>query len=188
MVYPVFYHMNLGQVGLVFICALVGALVAVIVYGFLLHFVVIPQTRAKGMGSQENVLVPGLFAAFGPTIGLFMFAWTARVSIHWIAPTIGISIYSGSTFIITQCLFVYIYLSYPQYAASIFAANDFLRSALASGSILFAHPLFGNLGVHKGTSLLGGLSVTGIIGIWLLFVFGAKLRSLSHFAVYTPSE
>jgi DHA1 family multidrug resistance protein-like MFS transporter len=48
---------------------------------------------------------------------------------------------------------------------------------------LFAHPLFGNLGVAKGTSLLGGLSVIGIIGIWLLYFNGAKLRSLSKFAI-----
>jgi DHA1 family multidrug resistance protein-like MFS transporter len=120
---------------------------------------------------------------FGPTIGLFLFAWTARASIHWIVPTIGITIYGATVFIVMQCIFVYIPLSYPKYAASLFAANDFFRSALACGSVLFAHPLFGNLGVAKGTSLLGGLSVIGIIGIWLLYFNGAKLRSLSKFAI-----
>lgn len=69
------------------------------------------------------------------------------------------------------------------YAASLFAANDFFRSALACGSVLFAQPLFDNLGVDKGTSLLGGLSVIGIVGIWLLYFYGAKLRSLSKFAI-----
>jgi DHA1 family multidrug resistance protein-like MFS transporter len=69
------------------------------------------------------------------------------------------------------------------YAASLFAANDFFRSALACGSVLFAHPLFNNLGVARGTSLLGGLSVIGIVGIWLLYYYGARLRSLSKFAL-----
>jgi len=48
---------------------------------------------------------------------------------------------------------------------------------------LFAHPLFGNLGVAKGVSLLGGLSVIGIIGIWLLYFYGSRLRALSKFAI-----
>jgi MFS transporter, DHA1 family, multidrug resistance protein len=74
-------------------------------------------------------------------------------------------------------------MSYPQYAASLFAGNDFFRSALACGSILFSRPLYGNLGVARGTSLLGGLSMIGIIGIWLLYFYGAKLRSLSKFAI-----
>lgn len=83
-----------------------------------------------------------------------------------------------------QCIFTYVPLSYPQYAASLFAGNDFFRSALACGSILFAKPLYGNLGVARGTSLLGGLSVIGIIGIWLLYFFGARLRKMSKFAIH----
>ncbi|KAI6781418.1 Caffeine resistance protein 5 [Emericellopsis cladophorae] len=48
---------------------------------------------------------------------------------------------------------VYIPLSYPQYPASLFAGNDFYRSALAAGSILFAEPLPNKLGVAtKGTN------------------------------------
>ncbi|KAK9234175.1 caffeine resistance protein 5 [Lipomyces kononenkoae] len=182
LVYPVFYDMSLGQVGLVFLCILIGCIVAILAYGSLLYFVVTPRIKKVGMGPQENILLPGLPSSFGPTLGLFMFAWTARPSIHWIVPTIGVSIYAGSVFMVLQCMFLYIPLSYPQYAASLFAANDLFRSALASGSILFAHPLYQNLGFAKGTSLLGGLSFTGIIGMWLLFFYGAKLRALSKFA------
>lgn len=107
--------MNLGQLGLVFLCILVGCFLAIIAYGSLLFFVVTPQIKKFGMGPQETILLPGLPASFGPTIGLFMFAWTARSSIHWIVPTIGITLYAGSVFIIMQCMFLYIPLSYPQY-------------------------------------------------------------------------
>ncbi|UPL04241.1 hypothetical protein LCI18_015175 [Fusarium solani-melongenae] len=169
LVYPVYYGMNLGQVGLVFLCIAIGCIIAIIAYGAFLYFV-------------ENVLLAGLPTSFGPTIGLFIFAWTARASIHWIVPTIGITIYAGSIYTVLQCMFLYIPLSYPQYAASLFAANDLFRSAFASGSILFAHPLYANLGIAKGTSVLGGLSATGIIGMWLLYLYGAKLRALSKFA------
>jgi DHA1 family multidrug resistance protein-like MFS transporter len=54
-------------------------------------------------------------------------------------------------------------MSYPQYAASLFAGNDFCRSLFAFGAILFSRPMFMYLGVAKGISLLGGLSVMGIV-------------------------
>ncbi|CAI7660653.1 unnamed protein product [Penicillium pancosmium] len=183
LVYPVDYGMNLGEVGLVFLCILVSCILAVTIYGLYIYLWMNPRIARLGFPPQESRLLPALPASFGPTIGLFIFAWTARASIHWIVPTIGITIYGGTVFIVMQCVFLYIPLTYPMYAASLFAANDFFRSALACGSVLFAHPLFGNLGVAKGVSLLGGLSVIGIIGIWLLYFYGARLRALSKFAV-----
>lgn len=187
-VYPVDYGMNLGEIGLVFLCVLVSCVIGVAVYVAYLYYYMDSRIAKYGWPVQESRLAPALPASFGPTIGLFLFAWTARKSIHWIAPTIGITIYGATVFVVMQCIFVYIPLSYPMYAASLFAANDFFRSALACGSVLFAQPLFDNLGVAKGTSLLGGLSVIGIIGIWLLYYYGARLRALSKFAVYEPTE
>ncbi|KAJ5704246.1 hypothetical protein N7493_011384 [Penicillium malachiteum] len=184
LVYPVDYNMNTGQTGLVFLCILVSCIIGIAVYSAYIYFWMNPRIDKYGWPVQESRLLPALPSSFGPTIGLFLFAWTARASIHWIAPTIGITIYGATVFIVMQCIFVYIPLSYPKYAASLFAANDFFRSALACGSVLFAHPLFGNLGVAKGVSLLGGLSVIGIVGIWLLYFYGARLRALSKFAVF----
>ena len=77
---------------------------------------------------------------------------------------------------------MYLPLSYPHYAASIFAANDLFRASLAAGSIIYAHPLYVNLGVGLGTLLLTELSVGGVIGVWALWFFGAKLRARSKFA------
>ena len=74
-------------------------------------------------------------------------------------------------------------MSYPQYAASLFAGNDFCRSLFAFGAILFSRSMFINLGVDKGVTLLAGLSVMGIIGMWLLYFFGATLRARSKFAI-----
>jgi DHA1 family multidrug resistance protein-like MFS transporter len=183
LVYPVDYGMNLGQIGLVFLCIMVSCIIGIALYVAYIYYWMNPRIMRLGFPAQEERLIPALPASFGPTIGLFLFAWTARASIHWIVPTIGITIYGATVFIVMQCIFVYIPLSYPKYAASLFAANDFFRSALACGSVLFAHPLFGNLGVARGTSLLGGLSVIGIIGIWLLYFYGARLRALSKFAI-----
>ncbi|KAF7518109.1 hypothetical protein G7054_g13575 [Neopestalotiopsis clavispora] len=188
LVYPVYYGMGPGQIGLIFLCILVACLIGVAVYISYLYFYLNPRIAARGFPVQESRLTPALIAAFGPTVGLFIFAWTARPNVHWIAPTVGITVYGATVFVIMQCIFVYVPLSYPQYAASLFAGNDFFRSALAFASILFAKPMFANLGVARGTTLLAGLSVIGIVGIWVLYFTGARLRSMSKFAVSAEEE
>ena len=47
---------------------------------------------------------------------------------------------------------------------------------------MFARPLFINLGVGKGVSLLAGLSTMGVIGMFVLYFTGASLRAKSKFA------
>ena len=182
LVYPVMYGFSLGTVGVLFLCILVACGIGVATYVAYLHFYLIPDILKNGMRDQESRLRPALIGAFGPPIGLFIFAWTARPAVHWIVSTIGITIYGSTVFVIMQCIFVYVPLSYPQYAASLFAGNDFLRSALACGSILFARPLFINLGVDKGVTLLASLSTLGVIGMFTLYYFGANLRARSKFA------
>lgn len=188
LVYPPYYGFNLGQIGVVFLCILISCLAVVLTFWSYIRYYLNPRIMKKGLGPQEERLIPAIPMSFGLPIGLFLFAWTARPSIHWIVPTIGIAIYTGSIFVVMQCLFIYIPLSYQSYAAGLFAANDFFRSALACGSIIFAHPLYNNLGVAKGTSLLRGLSIIGIAGVISLYIFGAKLRSMSKFAVYAAPE
>lgn len=183
LVYPPMYGFSLGIIGVVFTCILVSCVIGIAAYVSYLRWYLIPDILKNGLRAQESRLVPALFCSFGPPIGLFLFAWTANPSIHWIASVIGITIYGATVFVVMQCIFVYVPLSYPQYAASLFAGNDFFRSALACGSILFARPLFINLGVGRGVSLLAGLSTLGIIGMFTLYFVGAKLRSRSKFAV-----
>ncbi len=182
LVYPVMYGFSLGTIGIVFLCILVACGAGIATYLAYLYFYLVPDILKNGLRAQEHRLQPALICAFGPPIGLFIFAWTANPDVHWIASVIGITIYAATVFVVMQCIFVYVPLSYPQYAASLFAGNDFFRSALACGSILFARPLFINLGVGKGTSLLAGLSTLGIIGMFTLYFTGAKLRARSKFA------
>ena len=107
LVYPVYYHMSIGIVGVVFTCILVSCLIGVAIYCSYLNWYLIPDIMKRGLRAQEHRLVPALFGCFGPPIGLFLFAWTANPKIHWIASVIGISIYGASVFVIMQCIFVY---------------------------------------------------------------------------------
>jgi len=112
-----------------------------------------------------------------------LLGWTARASVHWIVSLIGVTILVASNFIIFQCIFVYIPLSYPQYTASLFAANDISRASFAAGCVLFSRPMFINFGIGGGVSLLAGLAVVGVFGMWFLWRYGANLRARSTFAL-----
>ncbi|PSN69880.1 MFS general substrate transporter [Corynespora cassiicola Philippines] len=183
LVYPPLYGFNVGETGIVFLCIIVGCFIAMAIYFSYLHFFLIPDVLKNGLRTQEYRLRPSLIACLGPTVGLFLFGWTARSSIHWIVSVIGVTIYATTVYIVMQCIFTYVPMSYPQYAASLFAGNDFFRSLFAFGAILFGRPMYVNLGVGEGISLLGGLSVIGIVGMWLLYFYGANLRARSKFAI-----
>ncbi|KAJ6439305.1 Alpha-galactosidase 2 [Purpureocillium lavendulum] len=179
------YGMNAGEIGLIFLSISVGVSISIVLYVSYLKFVFEPNIRTKGLGEPERRLIPGLPASFLVPIGLFLFGWTGNSSpeIPWIVPTIGVTIVVIGIFTVFQVIFIYIALSYPQYSASLFAANDFVRSSLGCGAIHFSRPLFINLGVGKGVSLLAGLSCGGVIGIFVLYFYGATLRHRSRFAL-----
>jgi len=183
------YGMNLGEQGLIFLSVAVGVVIAIAVYIYHLYFQANPALRAQlaagAMAPPENRLKIGLYASVLAPAALFMFAWTGFNSprIHWIVPTIGIVIFVSCVFLVFQVVFLYLALTYPRYGASLFAMNDAVRSGLAAGSIHFSQPLFRNLGIGRGASLLAGLMVMGVIGIFTLWKYGAWLRSKSRFAV-----
>jgi len=182
LVYGGMYGMNLGEMGLTFLSVTVAVIISISWYWWYIYFKVEPSIRNHGLGAPERRLIPALFVTFFVPAGLFIFGWTSRPSIHWIVSCIGIVITTIGIFLIIQCIFLYLPLSYPQYAASLFAGNDFIRSALAAGSIHFSSPMFHNLGVDKGITLLAGLTVGCIGGVFALYLFGAKLRAKSRFA------
>jgi DHA1 family multidrug resistance protein-like MFS transporter len=182
LIFPSSYGFNAGEIGLAFLSCQVGATLGLVVYFSYLHWYMIPENLAHGLREQEHRLVPAIAGSFLIPTGLFIFGWTARPSVHWIVPLIGVVVFVLGTFLILQSIFVYLPLSYPKYAASLFAGNDLTRSSMACGSILFARPLFVNLGIAKGVSLLAGLSIAGIVGTITLYLVGAKLRARSSFA------
>lgn len=147
-VYQGMYGFNLGQMGAAFLAIVMGTIISFVIYNIYIHKTHVPRSRSQKTPTKpETVLILALFACSGPSTGLFLFGWAARPEVHWIMPTIGIVIYPACVFILMQCVFLYIPGCYPQYAASVFAATDFTRSAFACGAVIFLRPLYLNLGV-----------------------------------------
>ena len=182
--FPKIYHFNMGEVGLTFVTIGIACLIGVTSFLIYQYRYLIPDIKKNGLRAPEHRLVPALIGVIFLPIGYFMFGWTARASVHWIVSLIGITILVTANFLIFQCVFVYLPLSYPKYAASLFAANDLSRSLFAAACILFSRPMFINLGVGGGVSLLAGLSCLGVVGMFYLWRYGAWLRSKSTFATH----
>ena len=183
LIYPVIYRFTLGTTGLAFVSVVVTTGLGAAGYIYYVYYSVEPKIRKTGeLPPLESRLIPAIPASLMMPIGLFLFAWTSRESVHWIVGLIGIGIYSIGFYVFLQCVLLYVPLVYPKYAASLLAANDFCRSSLAAGFVMAGRPLFKNLGIGGGVSLLAGLTCLCVPLLLLLYRYGAWLRSKSEFA------
>lgn len=96
---------------------------------------------------------------------------------------------------LTLAILTYLPHCYPEYAASVLASNDFVRSMMgesiapawltAGGAMpLVAHSLFVNLGIDWGNTLLGCLTVVFIPIPFILIRYGSALRARSPMALH----
>lgn len=177
LIYTYTYKFSSSRIGLVFLPIIVGCATAATIYAIY----IIRSTKPKHEANPEARLIPALYAVWAPPMGILIFGWTAQHSNHWIWGMVGLVIYAGGVFIILQCVIMYILDSYPRYAASLFAANDLSRSALAAGAVHFGLPLYVDLGAGKACSILAAVSVLGIGGMFVLYYQGSKLRARSRF-------
>ncbi|BFZ64826.1 GTPase-activating protein [Saitoella coloradoensis] len=182
-VFTQFYGFNLGEEGLAFMGILVMTIITTLGYFAYCYFYLEKKFDDEGnLRPVELRLQAAMFASIWIPICLFWFGWTSRPRIHWIVPIIGSSFFSVGAFLLFQCVINYLGDAYPKYAASVYAGNDFFRAAFGAGFPLIATPLFANLGIGWGCSLLGFISV-GMIPIpFVLYRYGDWLRKKSKYA------
>ncbi|GAA5842841.1 hypothetical protein JCM9279_004003 [Rhodotorula babjevae] len=182
LVFGEIYHFPTDSQALIFLCDVAGSSLGALGYASYQLLYMFPLVRNKGMPVVERRLEPALVSSIMASVGLWIFAWSAYPQAHWMGPTVGATLFVVSNIVTFQCVFYYLILSYPKYAASVLAGSDFARSSLAAGVVHGATPLFrSSAGIHGGVSLLAGLAACGIVGIWTLYLCGAKLRARSRF-------
>ncbi|KAJ5936563.1 hypothetical protein N7466_003013 [Penicillium verhagenii] len=185
--YPVVFQeihgMSLGVGSLPFIGLIIGE--------FLAGTYILYDQRAYAKKLEDNNdvpipewrLPPSILGGICFTVGLFWFGWTGWTkSIHWMAPTASGVVTGFGIFVIFLQCFNYLIDSYLTFAASVFAANTIMRSAVGATFPLFAKQMFKNLGVQWAGTLLGCLALI-MVPIPLAFMkFGPTLRKKSKFA------
>ncbi|KAI4245433.1 MAG: hypothetical protein L6R40_002493 [Gallowayella cf. fulva] len=176
------YKFNLGQEGLAFVGILVGAILVIPPFFYYLYRWVEPQFNERGELTPEKRLPPAMVGAFFIPICLFWFGWSARPSIHWIMPIIGSSYFAIGTFLLFNSVLNYLGDAYPDYAASVLAGNDFMRSSFGAGFPLFATAMYKNEGIGWASSILGFLAIVFIPIPFVLYKYGERLRKVSKHA------
>ncbi|TKW51416.1 putative transporter [Colletotrichum tanaceti] len=114
-------------------------------------------------------------------VGLFTYGWSAEKGVRFIAPMLGVVVFSiGLMGVMVTCIQNYLLDSYPLYAASVTAALAVLRSLSGALLPLGGLEMYNALGLGWGNSLLAFISV-GLIPIPLVFyMFGARIRSRTN--------
>ncbi|CCE66167.1 hypothetical protein TPHA_0O02010 [Tetrapisispora phaffii CBS 4417] len=177
------YNFTLIESGLAFLGFQVGC---VIIYPFYIIF--LAKYIAPKMQNQtfvpEDFLVMTMIVAFFLPAALFIFGWTA--GIHWILPIFAEVLFVINSFGLFQSTFAYMALSFPDHVASVFAGNGLARAGFACAFPLFGQAMYNNLGSEKypvgwGSSLLGFISIVMSVIPFLLYKYGATLRSKSKF-------
>ncbi|PYI13688.1 MFS general substrate transporter [Aspergillus japonicus CBS 114.51] len=181
-VYITMHAMTLGQLGLIFLGAIVGTLLVLPGYFAFTHWSLNADFRRGVWPRPEKRLVPALCGSVLVPVGLFLFAWTARPDLHWVVPTVGLVLEVAGMSLVIQCVFSYVAVAYLRYSASLFAINDLARAYLAFAAIMWSDPLYDRLGVARGTTLLAGLTVGCVGGMFTLYWWGPALRKRSRFA------
>ncbi|GLA27332.1 GTPase-activating protein [Aspergillus niger] len=177
------YHFTAIQQGLAFFGILVGAVVSVIVYALWLYLSYQPRVANSDIIVEpEARLVPGQIGAVCIPICLFIFAWTSRESVHWIAPIIGTAFFAPGFYLTFQSVLNYLGESYPRYIASVFAGNTFFRSSFGGALPLAAPQMLKSLGIGWSSSTLGFISVAMLPLPFILERYGKRLRSWSKYA------
>lgn len=87
-------------------------------------------------------------------------------------PIIGSSLFSIGTFLLFNSVLNYLGDAYPDYAASVLAGNDFMRSSFGAGFPLFATAMYKNEGVGWASSILGFLAIVFIPIPFILYKVG----------------
>lgn len=131
-----------------------------------------PESRLYGAMIGSLVL---------PT-GLFLFAWTARPSIHWIIPITfqGISIL-GSILVYVSSNFFMMDTYGAKYGASASGASSLTRYTLSAAFPLFTLHFYKAVGVGWATSILGFCTILMAPIPWVFYKLGPRFRSRSRY-------
>lgn len=178
------YGWGLGLAGIPLLALTVGGLLSYAIYCWWSIKYWEPQyVAARGRLVPEAYLPLSLCGAWCYPVCLFWFAWTANRT-HWISPTLASGVFGLADCWSFMPYLNYFTVAYPRYAASALASNDFVRSMMGAAMPIVAYPLFHNLGVDWGTSVLGFASVAFAPIPFLIYRYGPAMRARSPMATH----
>lgn len=178
------YGWNMGLAGLPFLALTIGGLVSWAIYCWWSWKYWEPNFVARnGHVTPESYLTLSLFGSFCYPVCLLWFGWSANRT-HWISPVIASGVFGLADCWSFMPYLSYLAAAYPKYAASALASNDFVRSIMGAAMPIVARPLFLNLGIDWGNTIIGVAAALFIPLPFLLLKYGPWLRARSPRATH----
>lgn len=130
-----------------------------------------------GAYRAERRLVLMMYASPLMPAGMFVYGWTTRYAVHWIVPMIATAVAAPGAILITSSSQLYIIDIFgPEAAASALGAVTLLRNVTGAFLPLAASPIYANLGLGWGNSLLAFLLLLFVPVPFLFYRYGEFLR------------
>lgn len=183
------YNFNSAQVGAVYTAVIVGSVICSVIVSLqdVAVRAILPR-RGSAAPTPEDRLLPSCFLSILLPVGLFWFGWSARPSVHWIAPALAVGCLTIGIFSIYVAVFNYLADSYQSYASSAMAAQSMCRNLFAGIFPLVTGMMIQTLTIGGTGSLLGGLGLLLTVIPWLLYFWGKGIRARSRFANRVQGE
>ncbi|KAJ8069424.1 hypothetical protein OCU04_003078 [Sclerotinia nivalis] len=140
------------------------------------------NTEVPGTPIPEARLYPSVIGGFlGVTGGMFLYGWTSISTIHWMIPTLGLSLvgFGTSTIIISNAN--YLVDAYSKYAASALGAAGLVENAALASIPLASTSMYTDLKFQWASSLLAFLSLALVATPFAVFRWGKEIRGRSPF-------
>ncbi|KAK7542726.1 major facilitator superfamily domain-containing protein [Phyllosticta citribraziliensis] len=172
------YGFSSSMVGLAYLGVGIGMMLGLPVAGKGTD-IILQRRKAKGLQLKpedrldNRLVIPGACAM---PIGLFLYGWTTKHHVQWMAPLIGTAFLGFGMIITTLCIMTYLVDAFTVHSASAMAANTLLRSLFGALLPLGGLSMYDTLGLGWGNSLVAFIA-TAMIPVPILFrKYGEKIR------------
>ncbi|KAI1396460.1 MFS multidrug transporter [Hypoxylon fuscum] len=169
------YQFPSSVVGLSFLGLGLGCVIGVFVCRSTLDLWVRQKSKTTQMRPEQR-LPPVIFGGFILPIGLFMYGWTAEAHVQYMAPIIATGILGVGLVSTTIPVRSYLVDAFGIYSASAIAGCAVFRNLGGTFMPLAGPPLYQQLGLGWGNSVLGFIALAFIPVPLLLMRYGEALR------------
>ncbi|KAI0424993.1 major facilitator superfamily domain-containing protein [Xylaria sp. FL1042] len=170
------YGFSPGVAGLAYLGLGLGLISGLILFATLSDKLLGQKRDGKVARPEERLILMKWFAPITP-IGCFIYGWTTEYHVHWIVPILGTFVIGlGSLFVVIPAQTYLIDAFGAEAAASALAANLVVRSPFGAFLVLAAPPLYDNLGLGWGNSVLGFITLAFTPVPWFFYHYGEYLR------------
>ncbi|KAF9044209.1 MFS polyamine transporter [Panaeolus papilionaceus] len=175
--------MTMGEDGLMFIGVGIGTTLGSLLNVYATAHYPELIKKWKGFPPPEQRLFGAMIGSPILVVGIFWLGWTGEyASVPWYVPGLSTIVIGLGISTIFMSFLSYLVDTYLMYAASAFAANTIIRSAVAAAFPLFTTQMFTKMHVNWACTLIGLVALLFVPSPFLFYKYGARIRTRSKFA------